>query len=271
MTDVTLIDGTPADSLPLTDLAILRGYGVFDFTRTYNRRPWRLRDHIRRLFVSAQAIDLVLPWTVAEVMAQVETAIAASHHADCFVRIIATGGDGVNSILPAGRPRLVICVTAVTAYPPAYYDAGIKLVTVQTPRYLPGVKCLNYIPAVRAQKQAAAQDAVEAIYVDQDRVYEGTSTNLFIVAQGQVITPTLEGVLHGITRDDVMGLTAVSERPLTRAELDAADEVFITSSSKGVMPVRAVDDVVYTAPGPHTTQIMTAFERLTGVALYAGS
>jgi branched-chain amino acid aminotransferase len=217
MTDIFYVDGVyqahqPAQ-IPVTDLGILRGYGVFDFTRTYHKHAWMLAEHIERLFESAQSIEIDIPHTQQEVIAIVEEAIRRSTHPDCDIRILLTAGDGLNTLTPMDTPRLVVMVTAVSVYSADDYRDGIRAITVNEPRYLPGVKSLNYIPAMLALKKARAAGATEAIYTDSDGlVYEGTTNNLFIVERGIVRTAPLcgagigaytisggSGLLHGGT------------------------------------------------------------------------
>jgi branched-chain amino acid aminotransferase len=253
MTDVFYVDGAltvgETAHLPVTDLMIMRGYGVFDFTRTYHRQPFHLREHIERLFASAHAIELDMPFTVEEIIAKVHEALALSTHPDCFIRILVTGGDGLDSITPSGQSRLTIVVTKAQDYALSDYQNGLKVITTTQSRYLAGVKTLGYISAVRAMKEAKQADAVEAIYVDSaGYVYEGTTTNIFIVSDGKIITPPLKNVLDGITRRIVFELSQpffeVIEAPFKIDQLYGADEVFITSSTKEVMPITRVDDLL---------------------------
>lgn len=278
MGDVFYIDGRYVDRedalIPITDLAVLRGYGVFDFLRTYNGQPFHLEAHVDRLFRSAEAIDLILPWTRAEVADIILETLARNDHAESNVRIVVTGGDAVDFLNPEDRPRLAVLVTP--ARPPAdhYYTDGAKIITVRDMRYLPRSKSLNYIPAIRALKRARAVGAVEAIYVDPDsHALEGTTTNLFAFYEDTLVTPPEDGILPGITRGVVLELMAgihqIEERPLNLDMLYSADEVFITASNKQIMPVVQVDDVVIGAgiPGEQTRRVMALFAEMTGAAI----
>lgn len=274
MTDVFYVDGTvtvgETAHLPITDLMIMRGYGVFDFTRTYRRRPFHLREHVERLFASARAIELDTPFTVDEIIAKVHETLALSTHPECFIRILVTGGDALDSITPLGQSRLVIMITQAQGYAPSDYQNGLKVVTTSQSRYLAGVKTLGYISAVRAMKEAKQAGAVEAIYTDVDGyVYEGTTTNIFIVSDGKIITPPLKSVLDGITRRLVFELAQpffeVTETPFKVEQLYRADEVFITSSTKEVMPITRVDDLLIGdgKVGPVSQKLITLFQALT--------
>jgi branched-chain amino acid aminotransferase len=273
MGDVCFINGVQVQqaALPLTDIGVLRGYGVFDFTRTYQGKPWHLEDHIARLFHSATAIDITPPWSLDAVIKMVHDALRQTTHAECFIRLLLTAGDGLNAIVPGDTPRLVVMLTAATAPPNPESDNGLKVITVNQPRYLPGVKSLNYIPAVRALKQARAAGADDALYINDARyIDEATTANLFIVKQGSLYTPPLDNALKGITRDVVRGIAndiyPVKVQPLHYDDLLEADEVFITSSSRQIMPVVVVDSCIIHdgKPGTITRDLMRRFDALTG-------
>ena len=224
---------------------------------------------VERLFASAHAIELAMPFTVEAIMNTVHEALALSTHPECFIRILVTGGEGVDSITPAGQSRLTVMVTEAHDYPESDYQNGLKVITTTQPRYLAGVKTLGYISAVRAMKQATQAGAVEAIYVDASGyVYEGTTTNIFIVSGGKIITPPLNGVLDGITRRLVFELAQpffeAVEAPFKIEQLYGADEVFITSSTKEIMPITRVDDLLIGdgKVGAVAQKLITAFKAL---------
>lgn len=252
------------------DLAVLRGYGVFDFLRTYHGRPFKLRQHLLRLERSAQAIYLDLPYPIEEIEAIVYETLQRNNLPEANIRIIVTGGPAVDSITPASNSGLLVLVTPVHTYPAAYYEQGVKVITVEIDRYLPQAKTINYIPAIMALKQAKAAGAVEALYVNQaGHILEGTTTNFFIFQGRQLITPQ-EDILPGVTRDVVLSLAQdqfkIVERTITLADLSQADEAFITASNKELMPVHHVNDVTIgngIAPGPKTDQLLKSFWKLT--------
>ncbi|TVR19624.1 MAG: amino acid aminotransferase [Anaerolineaceae bacterium] len=273
MTDVFYVDGQfitgQTASIPISDLGFTRGYGVFDFTRTYHKQPWYLAEHVARLLESARALDLDVPFSAAHIINITGEALALSTHAECYIRIIITGGDGITSLLPAGKPRLVVSITRAVPFLPEKYEQGIKAITIDEPRYLPGVKCLNYIPAVRAMQRARSADALEALYVDKiGNVYEGTTSNVFAFIDGALVTPPLSGVLRGITRDIVMDLARaffpVREEALQVDSLYRADEIFLTSTTMQIMPVTRADDLLVRdgKPGDNTRKLMACFEAL---------
>ena len=277
MGDIFYVDGEFVDgdtaSIPITDLGVLRGYGVFDFLRTYHGKPFHLEAHVDRLYRSAEVLGMALPWPKDEVIQIIIQTLMHSQHDECNVRIVVTGGESEDFITPMDKPRLAVLVTK--AKPPAdhYYTDGAKIVTVNESRYLPLAKSLNYIPAIRAMTLARAANAVEAIYVREGSyALEGTTTNLFVFFGDRLITPEAH-MLPGITRQVVIDLAKkhyqLEERAISLEELYKADEVFITASNKQVMPVVQVDDATIGdgVPGPHTRKIMQVFGEYTGVPL----
>ena len=276
MGNIFYVDGEYVDSaaarLPADDLAVLRGYGIFDFTRTYGGRPFRLDDHLQRLQRSADLILLDLPHSLDGIRDVAFETLARNGYpgngADARLRIVVTGGASPDDITPAGPARLLVLVSPFAAQPAARYRDGIKLVTNRQERYLPEAKTINYVPAIVALRRAQQADAVEAIYVNRaGHALEGTTTNLFAVFGDRLVTPATE-ILYGVTRQAVLELAArrmpLEQRVLPLAELLRADEVFITSSSKEVCPVCQVDEtrIGQGAPGPHTRALMQAFTQL---------
>lgn len=233
--------------LPLNDLGIVRGYGVFDFLRTYNGVPFKLREHVERLQNSSKLIGLSLPWSTEEIEAIAQATLGHNNLPEANIRIVVTGGSSVDFITPPKRPSLMVIVTPVSEYPRDYYEQGVKVITVRAERIVPTAKTLNYISAITALQQAKQVDAVDALYVNQqDCVLEGTTTNFFVFRGSQLITPK-EGILNGITRDVVLELAKnqfeIVEQPIYYSELSQFDEAFITSTNKEIMPVFQIDEL----------------------------
>lgn len=255
--------------LPINDLGILRGYGVFDFLRTYNGIPFRLREHVQRLQKSAKLINLSLPWSTEEIEAIAQDTLARNHLAEANIRIVVTGGSSTDFITPSGQPSLMVIVTPVSNLPSAYYEQGVKVISVKIERFLPTAKSLNYISAIGALQQAKLTNAVEALYVNQQgHVLEGTTTNLFVFRGSQLITPK-EGILYGITRAVVLELAKdrfdIVEQPIDYSELSYCDEAFITATNKEIMPVVQIDQIPISQgkPGERTQLLMHLFHKYT--------
>jgi len=260
-------------ALPLNDLGIVRGYGVFDLLRTYGTTPFCLREHVRRLEYSAQQVGLALPWSTDELERIVLDTYAANAIPDAAIRIIVTGGPSENYMTPGNRPGLVVMVHPPSPRVQSQYTQGVKVVSTLVGRLFPTVKSLNYMGAIMAMQEASKTGAVEAIYLDeQDHVTEGTRTNLFVVRGRRLITPR-EGILKGITRQVVMEAAAtefeVVEAPIHYRDLAHMGEAFLTSTTKEVLPVVQIDDLEIGEghPGPVTLRVMALFsetvERMT--------
>lgn len=265
------IDGVfvPAEQavLPVSDLAVLRGYGVFDFLRTYGGKPFYLDAHIRRLQNSARLVGLACPWSFQEICDRVSQTLARNDYQEANIRLLITGGDSDDSITPGEKPRLLIMVTPLKTFPHQWYVDGVKIITVDLTRYLPGAKSIDYIRAIACLQTARQTGAIESVYVDaRGRVLEGTTSNIFAVIGSKLVTPAA-GILPGVTRDVILDLVVPTFQPelhdLTREELYRAEEVFITSSNKEILPVRQVDDRVIGGglPGAATRRIMELFRQ----------
>jgi len=267
------IDGAyrPAEQafVPADDLAVLRGYGVFDFLRTYGGRPFFLREHLKRLQRSAQQIRLECPWSLDELERIVLETLRRNRLDEANIRIVVTGGSSADSITPAGKPRLLVMVTPLWRAPDWWRERGVKVITVPAARFVPTAKTINYIPAIVALRQAHEQDAVEAVYCDEhDRLQEGTTSNFFVFFGDRLATPS-ENVLDGITRRVVAEIAgrmfAVEHREIRKTDLGRASETFLTSSNKEVVPIVQWDDVSIGngRPGERTVRVIEAFRRYT--------
>jgi len=252
------------------DIIVLRGFGVFDFLITYNRRPFYLKEHVQRLETSAEKIGLKLNHTNEEICKIVEETIRRNpHHKDSNVRIVYSGGISPDSVTPQGNGILMVMAVPVLELPDWWYTDGAKIITAEIERFIPGSKSTNYLTAVWAVEQAHAVGAIESIYVDRNnRLLEGTTTNFFCFKDGKIITPDT-GILPGITRSVLMDLLKghfeIETRDIHRDELESMDEVFITASNKEVVPIIRVDEVTIGngKPGPNTQKVMKLFKDYT--------
>lgn len=261
--------------LPVRDLAILRGYGAFDYLRTYGQQPFRLDKNIARLRRSCEILDLRFPWSdddLVEIVHETLNQNLALDEGDEYsIRLLVTGGISSSNITPDGDPSLMVLVQPFTPPPSKYYDNGVKLVSVDLNRLFPDAKSTLYTPAILAQKRAREQGGVEALYIDNEgNVLEGTTANIFAVYGNTIVTPpTADNILPGITRMTTIELAeqyfTLEVRPLPFEELLQADEAFITSANREVMPVVEIDEhaIGDGAVGEGTQQMMALFRELT--------
>lgn len=227
------------------DLGFSRGYAVFDFLRTYpHHRPFKLTEHIERLFHSANLIGLQMPWSEEEVRASVlETLAANDTSEEKNIRIIVSGGES-DTMLAHENPTLIILIDAATEYPQEYYEKGVGVVAVRHARYMPEAKTNNYIEGVKQTKRAQKSGAIEPLYYSDTQVFEGSNSNIFAVIDGELLTPATN-ILEGVTRGALLQILKldipVARRDFSLQELSGASEVFFTSSTKEVMPITRID------------------------------
>lgn len=255
-------------TLSINDLAVLRAYGVFESLRTYNRRPFHLDEHLDRLHRSASLIDLEIPYTrdfIAQIICET---IKRNPYNHATLRLFITGGESEDGILPTGNAVLAVLITVLGERDMERFSRGTKLITTRLHRALPEAKTANYVAAIRALKEAARYGASDALFVnEQDHVLEATRSNFFIFRGDTLITPRT-GVLIGVTRNVVLGLArdrfAIEERPIQLEELFIADEAFLTSSSREIMPIVQIDDwtIGDGMPGPRTYELEQRFIEL---------
>ena len=256
--------------MSVKDIIVLRGFGVFDFLITYNKRPFHLKEHVQRLENSANKIGLTIRHTNDEICAVVEETIRRNpHHDESNIRIVYTGGISSDGVTPEGNGYLIVMVTPKHHLPDEWYTDGAKLVTAEIERFIPGAKSTNYLTAVWALERAKAMGAIESIYVDRnDCLLEGTTSNFFCYKGNKLITPKMDilpGITRGVLVDLLQGHYDLDIREIQRTELPSMEEVFISASNKEIVPIIKVDDIVIGdgRPGQRTQKVMQLFEDYT--------
>lgn len=227
------------------DLGFSRGYAIFDFLKTYpHHRPFKLREHIDRLFNSANLIGLQMPWQKEDVEKWVMKTLAANQtDGEKFIRIMISGGIS-ETMLPQNDPTIVILVDHAVEYPKEHYEKGVGVIAVKHSRYTPEAKSNNYIEGVKQTQQAKKSGAAEPIYYSDDQVFEGSNSNIFAVIDGKLVTPAnniLEGVTRGVLLEILKLDVSVEVKDFTLDELLGASEVFLTGSGKEITPVTRID------------------------------
>jgi branched-chain amino acid aminotransferase len=228
--------------VPATDEGLLRGDGVFEVVRVYDGRPFALSEHFDRLERSAASLRLGREVPRAELEAEVPALLDARGGAafDGCLRIVLTRG---------GR-RLLL----TEPLPPGPERPRLGFVTFAPNRVLDGVKSLSYAGNMLASRLARERGFDEALLVTpHGRVLEAPTSSLFWADSSGLWTPPLgEHILASITRDRVLQLGEVGERPLTTDELLAADEAFLASTTREVQSVAAIEDRDFAEAGPRT-------------------
>ena len=234
-------------SLPVNDLSVLRGYGVFDSFRTINNFPLFLDDHLDRFFRSARGLRLAVEPDRVQLKAAIFDLLQRNNIPESIFRITLTGGESPDSYRP-GKPNLVITQHPLAARPANWLTNGIRVITYEHVRELPSIKSINYLTGVYLQEKMALAGADDVLFHMNDEVSEFPRSNVFIVTRnGEVITP-LRNVLNGITRMKTLVLAKknfpAKEGIITLKDVFEAKEVFTTSTTKQIIPVVRVDDRV---------------------------
>jgi len=226
------------------DLGLLRGYGMFDYFRTYNGIPFRWDDYWQRFENSARLLKLPLPLNqeeTAEILADLH---ALSGEAEVAFRFVLTGGyapDSVNVV----KPNFLIRTEALPQDNPAGLLKGIKVLPYQYVRDLPEIKTTNYVHMVLMADEMKKQGASDLLFHKDGEISELTRSNFFIF-KGDTLITSDTNILRGITRKVVLELAKahfkIEVRPLLYSELETADEAFTTSSTKWVMPIVQIGD-----------------------------
>jgi branched-chain amino acid aminotransferase len=261
------------------DHGLLYGDGIFEGIRFYNGRVFRLGEHLDRLWDSAHSICLEIPMTRADMKEAVLETIRQNQMRDGYIRLLVTRGIGNLGLNPTQckSPSVIIIAAAIVLYHENFYRKGLAVVTCATRRcnagaLNPAVKSLNYLNNVMARIEANLADADEALMLnDAGNVAECTADNVFIVKRGQIVTPPVTaGALRGITRSVVFEIAAELEiktlkADITRHDVFAADECFLTGTAAEIIPVVKVDGrtIGNGKPGPITTRIIARFRKMT--------
>jgi branched-chain amino acid aminotransferase len=268
------------------DHGFLYGEGVYETWRTYNGQPFLFDRHMRRLRNSARMLALGVPLSDEQIDARCRETVAAaglggSPAREAYVRILLTRGIGELSYDPAAcpTPSMVVIVKAHVPPPADVYERGVKVSLVPTIRNHPGtvnplIKSNNLLNNALAMQEAFRRGADEGIMRNyRGELAEGTQSNLFIVKDGAALTPPLDaGLLPGITREFVFEVAIaqgtaggapipVREAVLRDHDLLGADEAFLTSSTREIVPIARVDDrtIGSGAPGPVTRALLERF------------
>jgi branched-chain amino acid aminotransferase len=225
----------------ISDLAFLRGYGIFDFLRAINGKPIFVEDHLDRFELAAKTMGLHILENRERLREIIAEIIQLHPHELLGIKLILTGGYSPDGFTPAEQSNFLITAKPFTFSDPAL---GQKLMSYEYRREIPEVKTLSYIPPIQMLPKLRAMQADDFLYFKDGLISESSRSNVFIIKDQKVITPKT-GVLLGITRKYVIhacrGIFEVEERDVTLAETLTADEVFITSSNQRIVPILQID------------------------------
>jgi len=279
---IIYIDGKylPEDQAKISvfDHGFLYGDGVFEGIRAYNGRVFRLKEHLDRLYDSAKTIDLHPPLSKDELAEVICELLRKNKLDNAYIRPIISRGVGDLGLDPrkCPKPSVIVIATSWGAMYGDLYDKGLRAITVSVRRnpaeaLPPNVKSLNYLNNILAKIEANYKGGDEAIFFDTNGyVSEGSGDNLYVVKNGEIITPPTLNNLRGITRMVLLELAGslgitVREQNMGYFDLYTADEMICTGTAAEVAPITWVDGrVIGTGkPGPVTRQLMAAFKTVT--------
>ncbi|MBI4265055.1 MAG: aminotransferase class IV [Acidobacteria bacterium] len=273
------ITGEREAVVPVLDHGFLYGEGIYETMRTYNGRVFLYDRHVRRLRNSARLIALDLPFTEDDLAAQVRDTVAAAAlgRAEAYIRVLVTRGVGDLTYDPRATPRpsVVIIVKPQVDPEPSAYERGVRVVIVDVVRNHPEtvnpmIKSNNLLNSALAMQEAIRRGGFEGLMRNYRReLSECTTSNIFIVRGGVALTPPLSsGLLPGITREFLIEIGRdvgidVREEVLRDEDLFAADEAFLTSTTREAVPIVAVDDRAIGSgrPGPVTRRLLEEYRR----------
>ncbi|MFE8699748.1 branched-chain-amino-acid transaminase [Cytobacillus sp. FJAT-54145] len=269
------------------DHGFLYGDGVFEGIRMYEGNVFRLQDHVDRLYDSAKSILLSIPYSKQELSDLIVETLLRNNLQNAYIRVVVSRGVGNLGLDPAScsQPQVIIIAEELTLFPKKLYETGIDIVSVATRRnrsdvLSPKVKSLNYLNNILVRIEANLAGVSEALMLnDQGYVAEGSADNVFIVKNGEILTPPgYVGALEGITRNVIMEIAhklgfPMKEEVFTRHDVYVADEVFLTGTAAEVIAVVKVDGrkIGDGKPGSYTNKLLEEFRKVVkedGVKVY---
>ena len=248
-----LITGEKDAKIPVTSEAFLFGYAVFETIRTYNKKVFRLDDHLGRLYISADIMGIKPKWTLKKTYPEVVKVLEQAKWDEVKVRIILT------------RTDLIVMAEPIQEKEPEMYKKGVKMVSFPGRRNIPYAKKLADAFCFLAKQHATESGVYESLLVDpKSYVRECAYANIFWVNDGKLHT-TNKAILFGITRETVIELAGECIfEGIKYKSLLLADEIFITQTTSGILPVIEIDGqkIGTGRPGPVTKKLMKDFKKL---------
>jgi branched-chain amino acid aminotransferase len=234
--------------LHFRDLAIQRGYGVFDFFKVLSSVPVFLDEHLERFYFSAEQMRLPVSFSKQELKNIITELLQKNSIADTGIRITLTGGYSADGYQIA-KPNLLITLHSFTPPTKEQFEKGIKLLTYEHQRQLPQVKTIDYLMAIWLQKLIKENSADDVLYHQDGVVTECPRSNFFLVTQDNTIVTPATKILKGVVRTKLLNIASTEfrteERDVTIEEIKSAKEAFITSTTKTILSVRQIDKHIF--------------------------
>ena len=233
--------------LQVTDLGLIRGYGIFDFLKVEKGVPLFIEAHMERFQNSVKEMHLQLNYSVEELKQLVKKLIAKNNFKKGGIKIILTGGYSEDGYTPSPNTNLIILLSQFKTPSKKAYQNGVKLFPYEFFRELSMVKTINYITPIRIIKETKEAGATDVLYHWNGKISESSRANFFIVKKDKTIVTPISNVLKGITRKRILtvakGHYKVIEKDITFRDLKNASEAFLTSTTKGALAVTQVGDM----------------------------
>ena len=234
--------------ISIHDLGFSRGLAVFDFLRTYEKVPFKLNEHLKRLDHSCRIVGLQNPLTHDQIK-QIIDQILLEVDDDICIKIIVTGGENPVGITPI-KPLVITAAQKLIETAQEKKLLGIEVDFGTIPRSFCSAKTLFYLPGISAllKHKNSGKQIDDILYVDEtDAILESTTANFFMVKNNTLITPE-KGVLEGITRNVVLNIAKQEHirleiRPIHKHELEYGDEFFITSTTREILPIKRIENL----------------------------
>jgi len=242
--------------VPVGDLLVQRGYGIFDYLRVANNKPLFIEDHLDRLFNSAKMMRLNIAQSKEDLKKMVAELIDKNNIPFSGIRLIIAGGDAPDGYT-ISAPHLIIIQQPLDAPPTQISAKGIHLVSHFYQRQLAEVKTTDYLMAIHLQAWMKRVGGDDILYYNNDSVSECPRSNIFMVSQDNTIVTPAKNMLKGITRKNIITVAQanglkIEQRDISLSEMKKAKEVFISSSTKRIIPVSGLDEQKFSLVGPNS-------------------
>ena len=237
--------------LHVKDLSIQRGYAAFDFFRTINGVPLFIDDHLDRFYSSAAAMHLQLNKSREEIKSIAQDLIKQTAIPEAGIRLMLTGGYSADGYQLA-EPNLIITCNPAKTTTQEDFEKGFSIITHQHQRELPHIKSINYLMAVWLQPLLKEKQANDVLYYNKESITEFPRCNIIIVTDENKLATPAYNMLPGITRKNVLALAnkilPIEERNIPVEELATAQEIFLTATTKKIIPIVKVNGKGSAAP-----------------------
>ncbi|NUM51578.1 MAG: aminotransferase class IV [Flavobacteriales bacterium] len=250
--------------LKVNDIGLYRAYAVFDYLRSYNKTLFRAEDYAERFLFSASEMQMQSPISKTALLEILNQLNQLTNLPDVGTRLLLTGGYTKDGITPE-KPNLIISSEWFQPLIKEQYQKGVKIITENFKRYQPHIKTNNYAHVIKLRREKKINEVYDVLYCYNDKVLETSRNNIFIFNGNTLVTPK-KNILHGITRKVVLELAqnkfTTEEREISKKELFEAEEVFLTGTTKKVLPVTIINNQLFSKGriGGKTKELLKLFD-----------